>query len=270
MGVCHAAADDERVALADEALDDADLVGHFRAAEDGDEGTHGVLHRTAQELELLLDEKAADGDGSKAVLRDARGGGVRAMRGAEGVVDVDVTEIGELLAKLLAVLLLARVETGVLEQHALAVLERRDLLVSVLAHEVGGESNLAGEDLGKPVGDGLQGELLGVVFERFCDILRFCRLSLVLGESFHRLFLLLGESETGGEDVVGLPEVGAKDNLRAVLHQIFDGGKSAVDAVLVGDNAVHHGDVEVHTGQTLFAFDVDVSDRHLAHGKSPL
>ena len=132
------------------------------------------------------------------------------MRGAECVVDVDVAEVRELSAKLLAVLLFTGVEAGVFEQHALPVLERRDLGVSVLAHEVGGEGHLAGEDLRQPVRDGLQRELLGVVFEGFCDILRLCRLSLAFGESLHRLFLLLGEAETGGEDVVGLAEVGAK------------------------------------------------------------
>ena len=269
-GVRHAAADDERIALADEALDDADLVGDLRTAQDGDEGTHRVFHRAAEELQLLLDEEAADRDGSEAVLHDARGGGVSAMRGAECVVDVDVAEVRELSAKLLAVLLLTGVEAGVFEQHALPVLEGCDLGVRVLAHEVGGERHLAGEDLRQPVRDGLQRELLGVVFEGFCDILRLCRFSLAFGESLHRLFLLLGEAETGGEDVVGLAEVGAKDHLRAVIHQIFDGGQRAVDTVLIRDHTVDHGDVEVHTGEALFAFDVDVSDRHLAHGGSPL
>lgn len=264
-GVCHAAADDERVALVDEALDDADLVGNLGAAENRDKGTGGVFNRAAEEFELLFDEETADCDGCKAVLHDARGSRVRAVSGAECVVHIDVAKVRELPAKLLAVLFFARVKTGVFEQNALAVTECGDLCVRVLAHEVGCKSDFPGEDLRKTVGNGLERELLGVVLERLCDVFLLCLLLFVRRKSLNRLLFLLGETEAGGEDVVRLSEVGAEDNLCAVVHEVLDGGKRTVDAVLVGDDAVNHGDIEVNAGQTLLALDIDVLNCHFAH-----
>ena len=55
---------------------------------------------------------------------DAVGRRFRAMRGAEGVVDVDVAQRGQLARELVAVLLLALVDAAVLEQHHLAGLHR--------------------------------------------------------------------------------------------------------------------------------------------------
>ena len=86
-GVRHAAADDDRVALVDQVVDDADLILDLRAAEDRDQRALGILERAAHELDLLLDQKA-HGGGQE--LGDAAGGGVRAVRGAERVVHVEV------------------------------------------------------------------------------------------------------------------------------------------------------------------------------------
>ena len=54
-------------------------------------------------------------------VRDALGRGVRAVRGAEGVVDVDVGERRVALGELGVVLRLARLEADVLEHHDVAV-----------------------------------------------------------------------------------------------------------------------------------------------------
>lgn len=75
---------------------------------------------------------------------------------------------------------------------------------------------------------------------------------------------LFVKTETFGENVVRFAHVGAKDNFCAVVYEILDGGKCAVDTVFVGDNAVNHRNVEVATNQTLFALDVYVADCHFA------
>ena len=57
------------------------------------------------------------------MLRDALGAGVRAVRRAERVVDIQVTELGERARQTLVVRLLAAEEAGVLEQQDLARLQ---------------------------------------------------------------------------------------------------------------------------------------------------
>ena len=57
-GVRHAAADEERVHLGHQVLDDGDLVADLRAAEDGDERTRRVVQRASEIFEFLLHEEA--------------------------------------------------------------------------------------------------------------------------------------------------------------------------------------------------------------------
>ena len=194
---------------------------------------------------------------------------MRAVSRSERVIDVYVAEIRKFLAEFLAVFLLARLKTGVFEQHAFAVAERRYLLVCVLTDKVGRKRDFAGENFGKSVRNGFQRKLLGVVFERLFDIFLRSGGALAFGQRFNRLLFLLGEPEPGGENVVRLAQVRAKYHLRAVVHQVPYGGKCAVDAVFVGNHAVNHRHVEIDSRQTLFAFDVDISDCHLAHRNSP-
>ena len=73
--------------------------------------------------------------------------GLGTMRGAEGIVDVDIAELRHLLGQLLAVLLLALVAAAVLEQHDFArvdaetavdpVLDQLDRLAEQFAHARG-------------------------------------------------------------------------------------------------------------------------------------
>ena len=84
------------------------------------------------------------------VLDDADRRGVRAVRGAEGVVDVEVGERAEALGQLRVVLRLARLEADVLEHHDVAV-----------GHvvEVRRELDVDAEQARQVVGDRLQREL---------------------------------------------------------------------------------------------------------------
>ena len=120
--VRHGAADQDRVGGAGEALDHADLVGDLDAAGDHHERVRRVVEQLAEHLELAA-QQVAGGRGQQ--RRDGRDGGVRPMRGAEGVVDVDVGERGERGREGRVVLLLARVEAQVLEQQHVALGELR-------------------------------------------------------------------------------------------------------------------------------------------------
>jgi hypothetical protein len=67
------------------------------------------------EVVHLLLEQQPRGGGEP--LGDPDGGGVRAVGGAEGVVDVEVGQRGELLGELGIVLRLARIEAAVFQEH---------------------------------------------------------------------------------------------------------------------------------------------------------
>ena len=88
-GERHAAADDEHIDHVDEPVDHAELVRDLAAAEDGDERVLRVGQHGRQRLDLAGEQEPGIG---RKELRDARGGGVRAVRGAERVVDVQVRE----------------------------------------------------------------------------------------------------------------------------------------------------------------------------------
>jgi hypothetical protein len=92
-GVSHAADDDQRVDLVEQVVDDVDLAGDLGAADDGDEGLLGSFEGFAEIGDFLFHQQA--GDGGLEEVGDAFGGGVGAMRGAEGVVDVDLGQRGE-------------------------------------------------------------------------------------------------------------------------------------------------------------------------------
>ena len=94
--VGHGAADEHGVGEVEHVPDEADLVRDLEAAQDHDERPRRVAQQAAEDLELLRHEQAGHGG---QVVRDALGGGVRAVRRAEGVVHVDVAERRQLLGE---------------------------------------------------------------------------------------------------------------------------------------------------------------------------
>ncbi len=146
--VAHRAADEDRVGDLEEGVDDADLVGHLGAADDRHERAAGIVEDPRQRLDLALQQAA--GGRVVDVLDDADGRGVRAVRGAERVVDVEVRERAEARRQLGVVLRLARLEADVLEHHDVAV-----------GHvvEVRRERDLGAEQAGEVLGDRREREL---------------------------------------------------------------------------------------------------------------
>jgi len=231
-GIGHAAADDEGVDLVEQVVDDVQLVGDLGAAEDCHKRALGIGQGLAHDADFLLDEEAADGG---EIVRHAGGGGMRAVRGAKGVVYEDVGQRGELAAQLGIVLRLALFKAGVLEQHDLAILEGGGQTLRVLAHDILRHPNLCAEQLGKTVRDDLEGEF-------------------------------------GRGPVLGLAHVGAEDDLCAVASQVFDGGERRHDALVARDDAALGGHVEVAAAEHALALDVDIFNGFLViiHIKSSL
>ena len=114
----HRAADQHHVGDLQEALDHGDLVGHLGAADDRDERPRRVLEDPGERPHLALEQPPG---GARQQVGDALGAGVRAVGGAEGVVDVDVGQLRQRARELGVVLGLARLEADVLEQQHLAV-----------------------------------------------------------------------------------------------------------------------------------------------------
>jgi len=220
----HAAADNQHVDLVEQVVDQLDLVADLGTAEDGEEGTLGLLEGLGEVLELLLHEEA----GSLLGEVNTDHGTVGTVGGAEGVVDEHVTERGEALAELLdirligldlfalgvlAAALLFGVEAQVLEEHNAAVGGFVDGLLGSFADAVIGEGDLlAAEELLELGNNGLEG---------------------VLGVD-----LAVGAAEVGHQD----------DGFGAILDSVLDGGEGAGDTLVVGDLGVGllvEGNVEV-------------------------
>ncbi len=80
--VRHRAADQDRVGLLQQVLDDRDLVRHLRAAEDADERPCRVRQRSAEVFQFLLHQETGRALAAAFLddLRHAFGGRVGAMR----------------------------------------------------------------------------------------------------------------------------------------------------------------------------------------------
>ena len=156
--VGHAAADHQRVDLADEIFQKIDLGGNLGAADDRDHGLGRRFQRLAQRVEFGL--HGAPGIGRQLVA-EAFGRGVRAVRGREGVVDPDVAELCQFRDEGRIVLFFLFVEAGVFQAEDVAILHRGDRLGGGFADAVLGERDRLLDHLRERFGDRLQ-QFLGV------------------------------------------------------------------------------------------------------------
>ena len=140
------------------------------------------------------------------------------MRRREGVVDVDIAELRELLDERRIVLFLFLVEAGVLQQQHVAVLHRGDSLFGSLADAVVREADVLLEDVRDLMRDGLE-RLLRVAALRTA-------------------------------------EVREQDHLAALVGDFLDGRHDALDARRIGDLAILHRHVEVDAHQHALAGDI--------------
>ena len=209
-GEDHAAADEQPVGLAEQVVDDAELVGDLGPAEHHRVGTLGVLGQPAQHLDLGVHQAA---HGVREQPRDVVHAGLLAVHDAEAVGDEDVGQRGELAGERLALGLvlagLARVEADVLQHRHLAVREALTTAARALSPTVSSaKATSAPSSSPEAGGDRAQG------VRRVRRTLR-------------------------------PPEVGHHRHPRARLGQPAQGGQAGPDAPVVGDALAVERDVEV-------------------------
>ena len=228
--VGHAAADDEDVDLVHEIAEQLELGRHFGAADDRRDGALRIAERGLQRLELLLHRPSRM---RGQLVSEPLGRRMRAMGGGEGVIDIDVAELGELVDMGRIVLLLALMEAGVLEQKHVAVLHLGDRVVGRLADAVGREGDRPLDDVGDRGGDGF--ERIGLV-----------------------------------RAALGPAEMREQNDLAALVRDLRDRRRDALDARRIGHAAVLRRNVEIDAQQHALAGDVGVIERaeRLCHGAS--
>ena len=146
------------------------------------------------------------------------------MGSAERVIDVGVTELGELLAKRGVVFLLALVEAQVLEQEHVPLAKRRRLLLRILAHRVFCERDRLAEKLRQAQGGWAERELLLEALARRTT------------------------------------EVAHENDARAVADKLLDGRQRRFDARVVGHDAVGYGNVEINAHENALATRIKLVD----------
>ncbi len=109
----HRATHHERVDDGQERVDHSQLVADLRSAQHRDERVARMVTHAEQHLDLTC-EQAAGSARQRARRTDDRG--VGPVRGAEGVVDIDILAGDQLLDELRVACLLAGIEPQVLEQ----------------------------------------------------------------------------------------------------------------------------------------------------------
>ena len=147
------------------------------------------------------------------------------MRRAERVVDVGVTELGELLAKGGVVFLLALVEAQVLEQQHVARAKGSRLRLRVLANRIARERNRLAEELRQAKSSRAKRELLLEALAR------------------------------------GAAEVAHEDDARAIADKLLDGRQRRFDARVVSHDAIGHGDVEIDAHEHALVARIKFVDR---------
>ena len=147
------------------------------------------------------------------------------MRGAEGVVDVDLSQRSQLFGEGFLVFGFLFSEADVFQQDDVARLHGGCHRLGVFADNflVRCQLDLFVQQLGEAGGYRSQRELL--------------------------LILTLRASQVGAEDDLGL-----------MVDQVLDGRQRSDDALVVGDDAILERDVKVAADQHPFAGDVDIFD----------
>ena len=226
----HGAADEQRIDPRQQVLDDLQLAGHLRAAEQRRERPRGRGEQRPEVLQFPLQEQPRGRVGD--VRHDARRRGVGAVGRAERVVDVDVRRRHQRRREVRVVRFFLRVEAEVLEQGHAARPGLRDRPLRRLSHAVRGAAHGAAEQLRQPRRDRPQAELRPWPSPR--------------------------PAEVRGEHERCAPLQGVPQRRQRRPH-----------AGVVGHRAVGQRHVEVDAHQHAPAGEVEVADGALGHGAPP-
>ncbi len=228
-GVGHAAPDDEGRGLGQERIQDGDFRRHLGPADDGHERFFRIGEQVSEELHFLLDQESGRG---RQEMRQPLGGGVRPVRGTEGVVDVHVAHDRKLLGEARVVGRLFLVEAHVFEHQHVAGLEGLGHRLGLRPDAIRRHFHGLLQKLGQPVRRDLQAEL--------------------------RRRTALGPAQVAHEH-----ERGAR-----LLQDIRDGRQGLADARVVGDFSVLHRHVEIDAHEHALVPEVHVLDCFNRHDRA--
>ena len=225
--VGHSTTDEHGVGDFHEIFDDFDFVADFGAAKNGDERTRGIRYRFAEIGQLFFHEQA--GGGLLDEARDADNGGMRAMRGAEGIANENaVAESGKLFGKSLVVFFFLGMEANVFQNENFAVAQGFALAFGARADAIERKRHRATEKL----------------FQLFRG----------WPHGIFQIRAAFGAAEMRGEH-----DASAFLNSEANCRQRF------ADASVVRDDAVFERNVEVHADEDALAAKVEIVDGELVH-----
>ena len=147
-GVSHSSADNQRVYLLKQVLDNRNLVADFCAAHDCHERTSRVFERISEEFYFFFNQKARN---ARKIIRDSRCGRMCTVSRSESVVYKNISERCQFLRKIRTVLGFFFTESDIFKKHNFAVFERVCRLFHLfINHEVRcRENNFFAEKLGQ-------------------------------------------------------------------------------------------------------------------------
>ncbi len=212
-GVRHAAADDQRIAFFKQVGNDVQFVGDLCAAQNRNEGMNGVFERIRHHGEFFFDEEATGGGLNQTVFHDRRGGSMRAVRGAECVVHVNVAVGSKFFAEIQIFLFLFPMEPKVFKQYAFALFTSGNFRLRIFSHNVGSEGHFSAEQFVQTFCDGRKSQFFGFVL--------FCFFNDRFGSRFARVYFLLVflvQFHFVREDGVRFAHVRAERDFCALFH----------------------------------------------------
>ena len=237
-GISHAAADEQRVDLAQQVVDHLDLVGDLSPAEDRDKRLLRSFQGFAQVIQLLFQQQP--GCGLRDKMGDALGRSVRPMSAAKGVVHIDVAKAGELSREVRVVGFFSGVEAQVLEQQNLPRFELARQFGGQVAHAVGREGNV----------------------DRFTQRVIEQRAQPV----HHRPQAVFGVRFS-----FGAPQVRGHNHFRVMAQRVLERRQGLFDPGIVENLQTVLGErhVEINADKEILVVQLQVADGEFRHGSSP-
>ena len=195
--ISHTAADDDGVSFFEKVLNNTDLVRYFRTAKDRDERTCRLCQGLAHEIQLLLNQVAGS---RRQIIRQARRRSMRAVRRSKSVIDVQIRHRSQFGCKSRIILCLFLMKTNILQHQDLAVLQSGGLRLRILADDISSQNDRLAEKLRQTI-----------------------------RRRLHRKSCL--------RSVLRATQVRNQDDLRIVVHQVGNCGKSSLDALIIRNRA---------------------------------
>ncbi len=225
--ISHAAADKHGVGNFHEVFDDFDFVANFGAAENRNEGARGIGDGIAEIGKLFFHQQTGGGLFDEA--GDAHNGGMRTVRGTEGITDENtVAKCSELFGKGFVVFFFFGMKADIFQNENFTIAQGLALAFSAGA-------------------DAIERKRYGIA-QKFLQFFRGRR------EGILQIRTAFGAAKMRSEN-----------EARTLLNREAQGGKRFANAGIVGDHAVLERHVEVHTDEDALAAEVEVVDGELVH-----